>query len=126
MRGAIRVALVLMLAGPALVTAKDVVVPVEKDAPVALAAREKDGAKVRTCRRTLWSRLQSQASRVSSAECRQAVSARRQIRKLLRKPIFNGERQVIGHMAFFDDKEMKEEDISWTRLFHLHGAPLSK
>lgn len=58
MRGAIRprktmvrlsaVALAVMLAGPALVTARDVVVPVEKNAPVALAARENDGAKVRS------------------------------------------------------------------------------
>jgi uncharacterized protein len=58
MRGVIRVrkaggsrvgalALALLLSGPAFVAAKDVVVPVEKDAPVALAARDKDTAKVR-------------------------------------------------------------------------------
>jgi uncharacterized protein len=41
------IALAMVLCGPALVSAKDVVVPVEKDAPVALAARDKDGAKVR-------------------------------------------------------------------------------
>jgi hypothetical protein len=40
-------ALALMLAGPALVTAGNVVVPVENDAPVALAARQNDAAKVR-------------------------------------------------------------------------------
>ena len=41
------VALALALFAPALVMARDVVVPVEKDAPVALAARDNDGARVR-------------------------------------------------------------------------------
>jgi ankyrin repeat protein len=41
------IALALALCAPALVAARDVVVPVEKDAPVALAARANDGAKVR-------------------------------------------------------------------------------
>src|SRR5215470_1695148 len=40
-------ALTLMLAGPTLAIAGDVVVPVEKDAPVALAARKNDAAAVR-------------------------------------------------------------------------------
>jgi ankyrin repeat protein len=42
------IALALMLCGPALVVARDAVDPVEKDAPVALAARANDAAKVRT------------------------------------------------------------------------------
>jgi len=41
------IALALLLSGPALVSARDVVVPVENDAPVALAARQNDSAKVR-------------------------------------------------------------------------------
>src|SRR5262245_759091 len=41
------VAVALMLSSPALVAARDVVVPVEEDAPVALAARDKVSAKVR-------------------------------------------------------------------------------
>lgn len=41
------VALALALCAPALVAARDVVVPVEKDAPVALAARDKDSTKLR-------------------------------------------------------------------------------
>ncbi|MEJ0035023.1 MAG: ankyrin repeat domain-containing protein [Gammaproteobacteria bacterium] len=42
------IALMLMLCGPALVVAREVVVPVENDAPVALAARENDATKVRS------------------------------------------------------------------------------
>src|SRR4051812_35884626 len=41
------IALALMLSGPAFVMARDVVVPVENDAPVALAARDNDSTKVR-------------------------------------------------------------------------------
>jgi ankyrin repeat protein len=57
MRGVIRVrkaaaglsavALAVLLALPSLATARDVVEPIEKDAPVALAARANDGATVR-------------------------------------------------------------------------------
>ena len=42
-----RVLLALLLCGPALAVAGDLVVPVENDAPIALAARQKDDAKVR-------------------------------------------------------------------------------
>ena len=41
------IALVLMLSGPVLAAAGDVVVPLETDAPIALAARQNDAAKVR-------------------------------------------------------------------------------
>ncbi|TCK35189.1 PAS domain S-box-containing protein [Paraburkholderia sp. BL8N3] len=37
-------------------------------------------------------------------------------------PIFNSERQVIGHMAFFDDKEMKEEDILMDSVYSIFTA----
>ncbi len=37
-------------------------------------------------------------------------------------PIFNSERQVIGHMAFFDDKEMNEEDILMDSVYAIFTA----
>ncbi|MGF6920681.1 PAS domain-containing protein [Paraburkholderia sp. 40] len=37
-------------------------------------------------------------------------------------PIFNSERQVIGHMAFFDEKEMKEEDMVMDSVYSIFTA----
>jgi hypothetical protein len=37
-------------------------------------------------------------------------------------PIFNSDRQVIGHMAFFDEKEMKEEDIIMDSVYSIFTA----
>jgi PAS domain S-box-containing protein len=37
-------------------------------------------------------------------------------------PIFNSERQVIGHMAFFDEKEMKEEDVLMDSVYSIFTA----
>ncbi|WP_236674048.1 PAS domain-containing protein [Paraburkholderia hospita] len=37
-------------------------------------------------------------------------------------PIFNSERQVVGHMAFFDEKEMKEEDVLMDSVYSIFTA----
>lgn len=37
-------------------------------------------------------------------------------------PIFNSAHQVIGHMAFFDDKEMKEEDVLMDSVYSIFTA----